>query len=258
MVFYFTATGNSLYVAKQLERDPVSIPQIIKEKDLCFQDETIGIVCPVYGSEPPYMVQEFLRKAQFETEYFYVVMTYGCRNGAAAQIIKKIAGENGISLSYTHTIKMVDNFLPGFDMKEEMGADKKVEEQIAVVLRDVKNRKQELEETAPEDMAVYENYLAFTKEHPDLGWKQIQFSTTDRCVGCGLCTKVCPAGCIRLENGRVVHSRNLCQVCMACIHHCPQKAICMNVPEQNPEARFRNEYVEIDEIIKANRQIQGD
>lgn len=51
MVFYFTATGNSLYVAKQLERDPVSIPQIIKEKKLCFQDETIGIVCPVYGSE---------------------------------------------------------------------------------------------------------------------------------------------------------------------------------------------------------------
>lgn len=32
----------------------------------------------------------------------------------------------------------------------------------------------------------------------------------------------------------------------------------MNVPKQNPEARFRNEQVEIDEIIKANRQIQGD
>ena len=27
MVFYFTATGNSLYVAKQLENAPVSIPQ---------------------------------------------------------------------------------------------------------------------------------------------------------------------------------------------------------------------------------------
>lgn len=27
MLFYFTATGNSLYVAKQLENDPISIPQ---------------------------------------------------------------------------------------------------------------------------------------------------------------------------------------------------------------------------------------
>lgn len=30
MVFYFTATGNSLYVAKCIEEYPVSIPQVIK------------------------------------------------------------------------------------------------------------------------------------------------------------------------------------------------------------------------------------
>lgn len=38
MVFYFTATGNSLYVAKQLERDPVSIPQIIKKIAVVLRD----------------------------------------------------------------------------------------------------------------------------------------------------------------------------------------------------------------------------
>lgn len=27
MTFYFTATGNSLYVAKQLDESPISIPQ---------------------------------------------------------------------------------------------------------------------------------------------------------------------------------------------------------------------------------------
>ena len=30
MVFYFTATGNSLYVAKCIDEYPVSIPQAIK------------------------------------------------------------------------------------------------------------------------------------------------------------------------------------------------------------------------------------
>ena len=29
MVFYFTGTGNSLYIAKQIEKDPVSIPEEI-------------------------------------------------------------------------------------------------------------------------------------------------------------------------------------------------------------------------------------
>ena len=125
MVFYFSATGNSLYVAKNLEKNPISIPQVIHNKNLFFKDETIGIVFPVYGSEPPYMVQEFLKKAKLDTEYLYIVMTYGCSNGASAEIIQKLAVENNLLLSYIHTIKMVDNYLPGFDMNEEKKADKK-------------------------------------------------------------------------------------------------------------------------------------
>ena len=31
MVFYFTGTGNSLYVAKQLEEAPISIPQVMRQ-----------------------------------------------------------------------------------------------------------------------------------------------------------------------------------------------------------------------------------
>ena len=47
MVFYFTATGNSLYVAKCIEEYPVSIPQAIKNSSI-YSDNQIGIVCPVY------------------------------------------------------------------------------------------------------------------------------------------------------------------------------------------------------------------
>ena len=256
MVFYFSATGNSLYVAKNLEKNPISIPQIIHNKNLFFKDETIGIVFPVYGSEPPYMVQEFLKKAKLDTEYLYIVMTYGCSNGASAEIIQKLAVENNLSLSYIHTIKMVDNYLPGFDMNEEKKADKKIEEQITGITNDIKNRNRELEKTASEDMEVYKNYLAFSEEHPELNWKRITFSATDKCVGCGLCTKVCPAGCIRIENRKAIHDRNNCQVCMACIHNCQKKAITMSVPEINPSARFRNENISIEELIMANSQIR--
>lgn len=56
MVFYFTAAGNSLYVAKQLDAAPVSIPQAVHEDDLAFQDDVIGIVCPVFGRKAPPMV----------------------------------------------------------------------------------------------------------------------------------------------------------------------------------------------------------
>ena len=254
MVFFFSATGNSLYVAKHLDSKPISIPQIMRKATLSFKDETIGIVCPIYGSEPPYMVQDFLKKAKFDTKYFYMVMTYGCSNGAASKIIQEFTKENGIDLSYMRTVKMVDNYLPGFDMEEEKKLDKKIEEQIESIVQDIKAQKHELEQTAEEDMAVYENYLSFTKEHPELGWKQLRLIATDACAGCGLCVKVCPAGCIQIKNGRAVHNAGKCQKCLACIHNCPHSAICMSVPEQNSNARFRNEHIGIDEIIMANNQ----
>ncbi len=41
MVFYFTGTGNSLYIAKQLEKDPISIQQAIQEDSLEFTADRI-------------------------------------------------------------------------------------------------------------------------------------------------------------------------------------------------------------------------
>lgn len=39
MIFYFTGTGNSLYIAKQIEANPISIPQMIhKENQEYFAD----------------------------------------------------------------------------------------------------------------------------------------------------------------------------------------------------------------------------
>lgn len=51
MIFYFTATGNSLYVAKKLSENPISIPQV--KQGSSFEDDVIGIVSPVYCGEIP-------------------------------------------------------------------------------------------------------------------------------------------------------------------------------------------------------------
>ena len=49
MIFYFTGTGNSLYVAKQLDAERISIPQALKQENMTFEAPAIGVVCPVYG-----------------------------------------------------------------------------------------------------------------------------------------------------------------------------------------------------------------
>ena len=50
------------------------------------------------------------------------------------------------------------------------------------------------------------------------------FHTTDACIGCGKCAKLCPLNNIRIEN-KVPLWSNQCTHCMACIANCPTRAI---------------------------------
>lgn len=255
MLFYFTGTGNSLYAAKELENDIYSIPQVIHWKELSFTAEKIGIVCPIYGHEIPAMVKKFIKNASFQTPYFYMILTYGANHGGAAQIADRYMKSVGKKADYITAVEMVDNFLPGFDMTEQTAMDKQVEKQLEKVRTDIENRKQEIHKATLKDKTTHKMYTAWVKNAPETIWAD--FVVTDECVGCGICMRVCPAGCICLEKQHAIHTRTDCQACFACVHVCPKKAIRFgDIPmkEPNPEARYRNEHVSLTELVESNNQ----
>ena len=254
MVFYFTGTGNSLYIAKQIEREPISIPQIMQRECLEFTAERIGIVAPVYGHEVPTMVKEFLRKSVFYTNYFYMILTYGNRHGGAAELAKKLCDECGVSVNYINVILMADNWLPGFDMDEQKKIDKKVEENMDKILSDLAKRKNMISEVTDIDRAAHQQFLDRMSQMPADVWQHL-LRVTENCVGCGTCEKVCPSSSIHVVDGKAVHIPGNCQTCLACAHACPQKAIRLTIPEVNPAARYRNEHISLGEIMEANCQL---
>ena len=253
MLFYFTGTGNSLYVAKQLEEKPISIPQVIRNGNLDFTAESIGIVAPVYGHEVPPMVKEFMEKAVFHTDYFYMVLTYGNRHGGAAELTERFCRACGILPNYINVLLMVDNWLPGFDMEEQKAKDKKVDECLEKIIADICSRKNMIAEVTDDDRTVHRQFLDNMKSLPDDAWKHL-IQVKAECIGCGLCVRVCPSGSIQIKEGKAVHLPERCQTCLACVHLCPQKAMGLNVSEKNPDARYINEHITLEEIVEANNQ----
>ena len=71
VVLYFSATGNCLYVARELagkDGETLSIPQLMRNGQFEIEADEIGLVYPVYGHMPPYMVRQFIKKARLKTK----------------------------------------------------------------------------------------------------------------------------------------------------------------------------------------------
>lgn len=254
MVFYFTATGNSLYAARQFSDSPVSIPQIMRGKRRQFADDTIGIVCPVYAGEPPKMVLQFLKESSFQTNYFYFILTYGFDQSDAPEFTARLAEEAEIHVDYVAAIQMVDNYLPMFDMEAEMAMDKHVDEQLSEAVKAVAGRVQNIPEASEEGRRLHAEVAAMNRKSPAFN-NGSQITVTGNCIGCGVCEKVCPVDNFYIEDGKAMRRQETCEFCLACAQNCPQKAIGLSMADKNPNARYRNPNISLQEIIDANYEL---
>ena len=265
MIFYFTATGNCLYVARELaerlgdSQGIRSIPQeMARDGRLEYQDDTIGIVYPLYAHLMPTMVREFIHRATFDTPYLYFICTYGNRHANAVELCENEAQSAGLDPAYINTLLMVDNWLPGFDMdvQRSLIPKKRIPENLSSIVEDLAARKRWLKPVTDADRAAHEEFmkLGISFEAPYLGGF---LTIEDTCIGCGTCVQVCPAGCITMEEGSAVRDAMAglgCNACLACMQACPVHAITCSLGDLNPEARFRNENVALGDIIAANQQ----
>jgi len=258
LVFYFTATGNSLFVAKQLCDNPLSIPQELKKKKLVYEADEIGFVFPDYVASAPMIVREFVTKGTFKAPYIFSVITFGNASVIVAEWWKNFAMEQGVVNNYVQPILMVDNYLPVFDMYQQMAIDKHVDQSLAKILEDIGAHKHFV---AASDMGFFteDRLKTMRDQHFPMTAKRLLELRKDRCVQCLMCANVCPHRNFSLVAGNL-QIAGQCEYCLACVHNCPQKALTLKSAregrpgERNPEARYRNPNIALNEIVKSNRQ----
>ena len=68
MIFYFSATGNTLWAAQRVAQVTgerlLSVAELIKSQHAFAleKDERVGFIYPIYGWRPPVIMREFVRK----------------------------------------------------------------------------------------------------------------------------------------------------------------------------------------------------
>ncbi len=261
-ILYFTATGNNLYVAKSLGGELLSIPQMLKENTFEFEDDKIGIVFPIYSNKVLPYVENFIRKSTFRCDYLFGIMSYGAYAGASSKHLMQIGEESGNRFAYINTIKMVDNWLPGFNMEKQQQSEhkKKIEEKLSSIQQDIAQSKQWIRSTNALDNVVTNHWIQVEKKNPKkdslhgissgLGIKNF-ITVEPTCIECGTCAKVCPVDNIKVVGGTdKIKLGEFCLTCFACTQNCPVNAI--RLKGERSRARFRNRHVTVQEIIAAN------
>lgn len=262
-ILYFTASGNSLHIAKSFGGEALSIPQMVKEGRYEFTDDKIGIVFPIHSWTAPLNVVDFLKKATFKCNYLFAVATYGAYSGGVSKHLREIASEIGYQFSYINKIKMIDNYVPTFDMKKQIEKEPKIqiEKKLAAIKADVESSKewilkQNFVDTKALNYMINRGPKPFNKKRLKMhamgeGIENYLF-VDDTCNQCGTCAKVCPVDNIEmdLKNGKIALS-DKCFMCFACVHNCSQKAI--HVKGEINGNRYRNKNIKLKEIIEANK-----
>ncbi len=251
MIFYFTGTGNSKFIAERIAKATneriINIADCMEEKQFLFKlkkGEAVGFVTPVYFYGVPIIVCDFLSKVDIASDneiYSYAVLNCG---GTTANAKKYL--ENEIKFDAVFGVVTVDNYVPMYSLMSEAEANKslnKAEKEIDIIIKHIKNR----------DKGDYNKYkgpfarLLTSIAYPFYknGRKTKKFTVNEKCNSCGLCKRICPRSVIQIKDEKPIWVKSQCEECFACLHRCPKRAINYG-KRSDKNGRYVNKRVNLD------------
>ncbi|MCL2433819.1 MAG: flavodoxin domain-containing protein, partial [Clostridia bacterium] len=147
MIYYFSATGNSLHAARTIaaalgEGQPVSMTKA--GIGAVAEGDVIGFVFPVFAWGLPNMVEDFVSSLRVVNKdaYIFAVVTCGSSVGCCHNRIDVLLRAKGAALSYGSKLRMVANYIPMYDVKTETAEAilQKADVRLAGIIEEIKTR----------------------------------------------------------------------------------------------------------------------
>lgn len=252
VIYYFTGSGNSLKVAKDIaERIDAQLVKICA--DHIEQDSTpyekVGFVFPVYFAGAPLMVKEFVKRLKLsENAYVFAVATYGGREDASIWQIDDLLEQKNIKLSAGFAFQMPGSYQVMYApysaevQKKHFEGEKKAVDQIA----DCINRNEVIPYKVKKASIKIANLIhnKFFKPYN----KDENFWVDEKCNSCGICEKVCPSNNIHMSQGKP-EWQHQCEQCLACMQWCPKMSIQYKKATIN-RGRYQHPEIKVTELFR--------
>jgi len=263
-IYYFSGTGNSFAVARdlatRLDGKLTPIISLIKEDSIDTDATVIGFVFPLYDFKAPKIVNDFVKKVRnLDSKYVFAVSTYGFMRLKGMKKFGKTVEAQGGKLSAGFAVKMPHNGIAWETQTEEKQKEMfdNWNKKVDMIVDCVTERKEGIIETSNMFVNFFLSGL-FIKATPKLlslfkqvilgGWGSLAFVSDEKCDGCGVCAKVCLMNNISIVDDKPSWGDN-CLVCFACFQWCPKEAIQLgkvNVKQK----RYHHPEVKITDIMK--------
>jgi len=263
IIYCFSGTGNCLAIARLVavnltETEVLPMMTLRDSKEVPAEYERVGFVFPTCYAHPPRIVAELGKDLLIHPhQKIFIIVTCGGGNGFTLSDFRRLIQSKTQNLIQGFSIRMPGNHIVGFSAWKEStqqrlfdNAKKSVDKVVYKIINDIptKIKKDPNIKIITFMSETFNGFLGIKDIHST----KAEFFTTEACVHCGICEKLCPVGNIK-ESSTTASFGDNCQQCMACIQWCPKRAISHpNVPKNRK--RYQHPDITVEDMLMLTKR----